>query len=361
MILDEALASHHKHSAWMHPVALKRVQAAAHHAKRMIFDADASRLLGRFMNSCVDLIIANRQFAMPLYDTMYVELDTQAMYREIDGEAAGPIKLDSAEADTSIGFLIDYRTVYILAKGPVSSCIMPVCFYFNPRGEYKIPTMGMDIPYYDFHEDAAYITQINKDRSSRPPSMETEAHLALMLGKSASHVKTPDMLDFAREVAFFYAGKKPADRLSPKAHQDVLTEMVGDVRNLYAVLLWLNSLPHTVKYISQPAGSKLYRGKRLALSSHNVVTIHMKGSVEVRNLFKKAIRHHASPRLHDVRGFWRHRRGIPQGCGHIWPATADEHHKFVCSKCGRERWWVRDHQRGDKSKGYIDKHYEAEI
>lgn len=360
MVIDEAIASASKNSKFLHPIALKRVIAAAHQAKRLVLDEDASRMVGRFMEGCIDLIVQHRQFAMPLYDVMYIEFDTRAMYDEISGNAAGPIKKDDPEADERIGFLFDHRTVYTIANGPLSSAIMPIFNYINPRGTYETPNYGKDFMVYELWHD----------KQEKEPADATK--LSLMLGASALRMlaatgggptreRAHDLILFCREVQYYYAGVKDINKVGTEGHQKIMNEIVGDVRNMYAILLWLNSLPHTVKYTNRPAGHKMYRGKRLALSAHNVVTIHMQGAVQIRNLFTKHMKERQHPRLHDVRGFWRHRFGIAQGCGHDWPATPDKRNKFVCKKCGRERWWIHEHERGDKSKGRVTKEYKAEF
>lgn len=361
MIIDEAIAAIHKHSPWVHPKIVKRVHAASMQAKRLVLDEDSSILIGKFMDGCLDLIIQNRQFAMPLYDVMYVEYDTKAMYFALGGTASGPVKLLSPEADTRVGFLLDHRTVYTVASGPMSVCLMPTFNYINPRGSYHAPNYGVEFPAYD-------LQQVTVGTSLHGVVSNPATKLSLMFGQQILRDEfyndgmfVPDLISLHNEVQYYWGGNIMPEKVKVDGHQRALTEIVGDVRNLYAILLWLNSLPHTVKYVSQPAGHKLYRGKRLALSAHNVVTIHMKGSVQIRHAFEKHFKNREHPRLHDVRGFWRHHGGQAQGCGHNWPPVPDKRHKFVCSKCGRERWWVHAHERGDASKGRITKEYKTEI
>lgn len=354
MIIDEAIATHKQHSPFLHPLVLQRVVAASHRAKRLKFDTDSSRLLGAFIHDCLDLIIKHRQFAMPLYDTMYIEIETDAMYNEIGGRAAGQTGLDDPYTDVVIGFLIDYRTVYTIAKGPLGTLIMPVFQYINPRGVYEEPGYGKDLAMYRLLKSPADEEQL-----------DIIAHLMLMFGSSFNNIKTQmtneELQLLTHEVNFYWGGSKSIEKISTKGHEKVLTEMVGDTRNIYGALLWLNSLPHTIKYTSMPAGHRIIHGKRVPMSAHNTVHIHMKGTVQVRNLFIRTMKAREHPRRHDVRGFWRHHGGIAQGCGHQWPEIPDKRHKFVCTKCQRERWWINAHQRGDTSKGFVSKEYKVEI
>jgi hypothetical protein len=274
--------------------------------------------------------------------------------------AAGPVKLDSPEADERVGFLFDHRTVYTVAQGPVATVIMPTFNYINPRGQYLAPSYGKEFPLYDLHEVA-----VNMEV---PEVTDMAAKLSMMFGSSILHKRffdsgnfVADLQNLHREVQYYYGGVMDVYELPVDAHKRMLTEIVGDIRNIFAILLWLNSLPHTVKYTNAPAGHRLIKGKRVAMAAHNVVTIHLHGTVQVRNLFAKALKRRESPREHDVRGFWRHHGGIPQGCGHAWPEIPDKRNKFVCSKCGRERWWVHAHKRGDANKGTITKEYRTEI
>lgn len=64
-------------------------------------------------------------------------------------------------------------------------------------------------------------------------------------------------------------------------------------------------------------------------------------------------------RAHLVMGSWceRHSSGR-RGCIHSWAAEPDNTSRQSCA-CGRRRWWRDGHQRGDASKGYLDKMYHA--
>jgi len=301
---------------------------------------------------------------MPPYDTLYMEFNVDALYETYGGKAATSIDLDDPDHDTKLGFLMDYRTIFVVAYGERSTSIMPVFYYLNERGHYEAPKMHKDIPVYQLMPDEKYKQEVVK-RDKYEHSLDVKAKLGLMFGSSIWDV-TPkmtleDMVKLSAETALYYGMNVDPYQMSVPAHQGILSEMTGDIRLVYGALLWLNSLPHTIKYTNMPAGHRILRGKRVPMSAHNTVHIHMKGTVQVRNLFTRAIKNREHPRRHDVRGFWRHRHGIPQGCGHDWPATPDRDKIYKCKKCGRERWWVHDHQRGDASKGFVDKHYEVEI
>jgi hypothetical protein len=364
MILEEAIAKHKTDSKYTHPAVMRAVLAASRQAKRIMFDADSCRLLGKFIAQCTDLIVAHRQFAMPPYDVMYMEIDAQAFYDDFPGVAAGPVKLRDPEADQRVGFLFDHRFVFTIAHGIKSTSIMPIFNYINPRGEYKAPSLHKDCVGYQLLPDTTEeLTGDYKKLAEAGFDLDLQAKLALMFGSrwATLGIDYVEATKLSAEVQYYYGMDMPVTRLSTEGHRSMLTEIVGDVRNIYGVLLWLNSLPHTIKYTNAPAGHRIMKGKRVALSAHNIVHIHLHGTVQVRNLFAKAVKGREHPRRHDVRGFWRHRGGLPQGCGHIWPETPDKRNKYVCKKCQRERWWVHAHQRGDKDKGFVTKEYVAEI
>lgn len=60
------------------------------------------------------------------------------------------------------------------------------------------------------------------------------------------------------------------------------------------------------------------------------------------------------PRLHDVDGHWRtsHRRGDP-ACDHAWLAVSPN--RQTCSLCEGMRSWVTAYERGDASRGSIER------
>jgi hypothetical protein len=67
-----------------------------------------------------------------------------------------------------------------------------------------------------------------------------------------------------------------------------------------------------------------------------------------------------SPRRHHVRGAFHHSGGT-QDCSHEWPMTPDVDNIFSCRLCGKKRWWVKDHVRGDATRGWVSHEYAVTV
>lgn len=132
----------------------------------------------------------------------------------------------------------------------------------------------------------------------------------------------------------------------------------GEVRNIWSLLLWLNQ-PARINYIDQPAGSRIHRGKRVSYGRHKTVDIDLGRVINLRRHIKLPVER-ASPVRHKVRGAFHHSGG-DKNCGHDWPLMPDKKGHWVCTRCGRMRWWVRDHVRGDATRGYNDNEYVVNV
>jgi hypothetical protein len=163
-------------------------------------------------------------------------------------------------------------------------------------------------------------------------------------------------LIYSNEAYFAGTAKLKPDKVDYLIH-----ECSGDLKKVWAGLLWLQSVPKSVVYSPVPGGPSMLRGKRVVLSAHHTVHIHLKGKKTIKQQYLAATKHRNTPRHHEVRGHWKHRGGQAVGCGHIWPDNPNEEDHYICSKCQRKRWWCKDFERGDKSKGFVEKDYVAEI
>lgn len=354
LAIDMALRLNQHH---MQRRVVEHLTVCRQHAHKFLFDADASALLGRFSKECADLVILHRQFAMPPYDICYVEVDEnflKALYT-IENDIG-----DDGEKPVSLGYMIERRNVYPVVRYNNSASIVPFMYHFAERGSKNIPKQPFRTVDWrtTFGEDKGDMVKISFILGSGTQTVLVQAK-ALDESSITENIVAQIENTFA-EIYFdnevYFTGN------NPKGYDTSwLKEMTGDLRHVWAILLWLNSVPHSVSYTAKPAGARLFKGKRMALSAYNTVHIHLKGKTDIRHAYVKSTAKRDSPRRHDVRGTWCHARGQAQGCSHIWPETPDEDNHYICGKCGRVRWWRHPHQRGDASKGFIDKEYKAEI
>jgi hypothetical protein len=139
-----------------------------------------------------------------------------------------------------------------------------------------------------------------------------------------------------------------------KVIRTMLNHGAGDVRNVWAALLWLNRPAHTI-ISNQPAGRRFLRGKSVAIKSHRTIEIDLHKVRSLRRAFTLS-GERLSPRRHRVRGAFHHKYGT-FACSHNWPLLPDDDQHWTCTRCGRIRWWVKEHKRGDASRGEIDHDY----
>ena len=102
---------HHRRQLKLRP-ALAGVWAQRINARRFVFDREASRRIGEMLNSHVDLLVDNIEFARTPFPTCYFEFDARAMWR-----AWRPEQPHSLTSDERVGYLVHEGTVLILSNG----------------------------------------------------------------------------------------------------------------------------------------------------------------------------------------------------------------------------------------------------
>lgn len=124
------------------------------------------------------------------------------------------------------------------------------------------------------------------------------------------------------------------------------------------MLLWINR-PSRMVFDNRPAGARLVKGKRVAYMAHRVIDVDLT-KVEIVRQAIKLDYERASPVRHKVRGAFHHSGGDVNH-GHQWPLFPDGKGHWVCHGCGRKRWWVKDHVRGDSTKGMNIPEYSVNV
>lgn len=149
---------------------------------------------------------------------------------------------------------------------------------------------------------------------------------------------------------------------------EYLQQHAGEWRLALSILALMNARDYI--QVDRPAGSwgsRLVRGKTVPFLSHNTVRITLPREVAVRKLIR-SVGHGLPKRRHEVGGYYAnsHKHGDPTcvrlpiiGCEKATYA-AETPNLEVCLICGHRRWWVKDHERGDASLGFVTKDYVVE-
>lgn len=117
------------------------------------------------------------------------------------------------------------------------------------------------------------------------------------------------------------------NRYFEQSKYNALKELQGDLRYLWALLATINDLPTQIQTVSASKGF-VAKGAYRKFVDHSVIHLNVPAK-KYRQVAKAAI-HAAKRRAHQVRGHWRKNYRKPG-----------------------ERLWVKEHQRGDASLGFV--------
>jgi hypothetical protein len=314
------------------PTTTKRFSLARPRARRFVFSDEVVETYGRLLRDHPELLFRNYQFALPPYDTTYLEFNIKVFLT-----ALGYWDDSSERPDFKIGYLLDRGLLMVLADdgylGPeVSPIVYTINFGLAPPG-YAL--VAVDNEHNRFGAMAFHMFGTTWANYPEEKRREVEADLP-----SRYHTWIEQLV----------SSMVPRDKLT-----ELLKATVGDVRNAVAMLLWL-AQPKILNIVDVPASRGWYRGKPRAYAAHHVVTLkkHINRRVIMRSFAERS-----SPRRHEVEAFWRNFNKQPH-CEHDWPLYPSEDGHFKCARCGQWRVRVKSHERGDAGRGFVTKEYRAE-
>lgn len=311
------------------PKFSKIIRSSMPKARVFVFDDEASQIVGNFVKTCPDLIEKNEQFAIPLFDDMYVEFNIDEFLKILGRPQSG----NDVTRDIRVGYLISSGMIFPLLK---TADGQPATF------------SGM-------------VYTIGRNPNMKPfEGFRLGSQLASMVSR---RMKATGLLGTTIEQFSIEGFQKIAEKyeignaLITDLEFDIIRHSNGDVRNVICLLLFLyqGGKNHSISMIANPPKRGIVRGKQITFYGYNTVSIHLKDTKQLRKHFSVTDRD--SPRRHDVRP---HYRTIPKrtGCDHDFKEI-EEHRKWVCNKCGAMRIRVKKHMRGDSTRGYVYKNYEV--
>jgi hypothetical protein len=128
------------------------------------------------------------------------------------------------------------------------------------------------------------------------------------------------------QVGFEFTNDNPG--LPAKIILDTVKERLGEMRHVWGLLASINDIPVSLQH-AQPSKGFVARGQYRKFLSHTIINLVLpKGRDPVR--LARTIVEMARRRAHQVRGHWRR----------------DWRHEG-------ERIWIKEHQRGDASLGFV--------
>lgn len=308
-------------------------------AKRFVFDAEGSRHLGAFIRECGDLIVANRQFAIPPFETTYLQCELDETIAAI-GRGSSVDRLGNREGrDTQVGYLIHKRRVYSMSADAQGRASPGVFAYERDTPSGPGPIFEEPVQIGD--------------------SDDEWARLALLLGTTmdADVFDEETRLDIIRSHRVTVAER--ARHISRMQRSQQVQGSMGDIRNVWAMLLLINQKRSAVRLHDVPWQAALWKGRRRVYGAHSVVRINLTGPKQtMRQLMRPSL--HAPRSAHGVKGHFAHYH-LRDGCAHPWPLMPEVSESGIarwrCPACSGWRTWKRDYTTGDGAVGYVTKEY----
>lgn len=299
-------------------------------AKRFVLDDDASRFVGEMERASPAAICYGQEFAIQPFDLMYVELNAREMFQAVTAS------MGDWDADERLGFLYDHGTVYTIV---------------DSRHD-PLPTMHPVI--YRLHKPMSIAAEQELCNLCRIDRMQLDAYL---WGSLFEGIDDDEKRLFrANHTAKIIVKDEIHETLLPRVAEGLLRSSSGDLRNMVALLMFLNRTSGVQVKRMVPAQPAIIRRKPSSMVAHEVISLNLRPTPKHYEAWTAG---GAWRRRHDVRGHFCH----DDRARNSWCPTHDwseyEPHRWRCMKCAGKRWWRREHKRGHEDKGITKTTYEV--
>jgi hypothetical protein len=312
MLIDEKF-----YPALRHNMLARHTASHRYDCKRFKFTDETSSAMGKMFGEMPEVLLRNYQFALPPYPNIYTEFDLNLFLEALKA----PRTSDHTNDPTKLSGYLNVNGMVTVLSGNEGHPPMPSfhCYCIDAPPHPPTP---------------------------RPPKcnkllFKEDYGLAIVALGSTFHspALTQEMIvDLNSRLSIWMENWVKAP------HVKVLQEFVGDIRNFWALMLWLNQPSHLV-YDIVPKRRELTKKGPVVYQEHTLVRLRP-GQIYhhlAKNYFKRA-----SPGGHDVREFFRNFNKTD--CVHDWPLYPDEEGKWQCQKCPQYKVRVAPHRRGDESR-----------
>lgn len=325
-----------------------RVQDRLREAKKFVLDRDAIRFVGEVCRDAPEAIAYAQEFALPPFPLMWVEFDSQELWRTVN---VGVDQPHGGWGDRLVGFLIDGPKVYTVAGsdpehwGGNWASLTPIIYHLNQPGISDVVPEGKGFAHAHVWADIG-IDQLFWGSAFNRMGDDPQLQRSLRANHSATMIRA---------------------LYNDEARSQFLTGCMGDLRTVLAILLTLNR-SKDIQYVEQPmkTGVLLHR-KPVSLVKHRVIKINLSPTKDIIRLGKRA--GSSWRRRFDVRGhFCRNKQarlaenpwGVCKDVTHDWQETgARGDRQWGCLKCGGLKWWRSEHQKGNEFAGTVNSSYEV--
>jgi hypothetical protein len=320
---------------YMAPGFITRIRDGLYQAKRFVLDEAACHYIAEAIVAAPEAIAMAQEFALLPFPIMYVEMPNfHEWYRAVNRREPEP------DSDTKVGYLFVGPTAYALGMTSDGNAVaVPIEYRLNtpwdPK-ERKALAELFDIP-DEWMCAVAWGSSMDRLMGTKWRTALTEQHaMSNMIRKDAA-------LKLDRDTRHFYAMSN-----------------AGDLRNMLAILLFLNRTAQVTYRNEIPMGRHMMRNKPRTLLSHSVVSLDVARAPSVRTVFK-GVSGGSWKREHDVRGHFCvgkvAREAVACSGNHEW--VEYDVNQWRCTRCGGLKWWRKDCRRGTRNKGRVHTTYEV--
>jgi hypothetical protein len=333
-------------------------------AKRFVVDRQAASYIGEMIRRVPRIIADAQDFAIPPFENMWIEFPYDAFFEaitqlpaDVAWTATGrAMELGQGEFDTHMGFLISgshHVRVAVWGPGKKGSSLpiwTPVEYLLHRpwtreeelkfRQEHMMT--GLTLDHFFWGSSADELSAGGK-----------ESVRALRAEHSVRTI-TPD--------------SRTHKEMSPELWNIVLSQSNGDLRNIIAVLLFLNRTSDFQVIRDVPTTQGFIGNKVRPYLKHSVITLRVDRDEVEKRILRLYAGHGATRALHDVRGHFCHNeRAKTAECMHDWEETDYMPNQIVsgsrvprqwrCLRCTGLRWWRKEHERGHEEVGLVSSEY----
>lgn len=328
ILADEFLAKSVKHDMFV-PHFYETTCDNLRQAHRFVIDNEAIRYIGEMIRTMPRIIADAQDFAIPPFEKTWIEFDAHELFRTVT-----QLEPD-AHGDKRLGYLI---------VGPLVRVIASMDEDIHPPDVLPLQ--------YKLFQPWSLDEELKFSATTRISRLNLDA---MFWGSSAGTFLNEHDKEGMRALRSNHSMElccKP--KYTEHLMDNLAVGQAGDLRNVVAMLLFLNRLNRDVVEREVGHSQGMFHNKVGPFLKHRVITIKLNPIPKLRKLIAGD---GVWRRMHDVRGHFCHNKEARySGCSHEWEETAPLH--WECTmKCGGVRWWRHEHKRGHEEKGIVTSEY----
>jgi hypothetical protein len=336
-------------------------------AKRFVLDAQATRYLGETVRDVPEAIAYAQEFAIPAFPKMWVEFPAKVLYEAVTGQPADDL------SDERLAYFYLGPNVYVIIDGHgdragAKSNIALSPFYYRLNQPFDVEQQGEFAKQFGVSRLGidAFMWGMASSKFWGGPHKVVEVtdafgHHTLAAEFDANNEPNPafsmlranNSVDHVMDNTFL-------DQIPIERRAAWLQTHNGDLRNIIAMLLFLNRTSKTQYRTDYGPVRQMLHAKARTFVGYTSISVHLNPVPALRTMLHDAGEQWR--RRHDVRGHFclnkqaRHAEALQCVGGlHEWAEVGVN--QWRCARCTGLKWWRKAHQRGHIETGLIQADY----